>query len=518
MKSQKGIDNSVKYKLLFALLGLAGAGIILFATSHYGAGISPDSVGYIATARHIANGIGFITYNNAPLVEQPPLYPAILGVVDFVFGLDPLLSANIVSAIFFGLTLYLSGVLFFEHLTSSPFFALIGTASLLISIPLVAVSLMAWSEPPFIFFVVLYLISISMYLEKKNVKSLLLLSLSVTLACLTRYIGVVLILTGIISILLIRQNDIKTKFLHAFIFAFISVLPIGIWAGRNYFLSGTLFGPRSPSLHPLYDNIRYTFDTILRWYLPSRITDSRPIIMLLSLIIGFFIGMIFVWIKTPIMTLLKQTRPFVIFMIFVIIGFIGFLIVSSTTSNYDAIGDRLLSPIVVPMTLLLLSVIEILSKPIKAHFATKPVELLIMAGIVLWLIYPARATTLNIINNFNEGNGYGAKSWKNSQTIQYIRENNLSNCTIYSNGADVTYLLININVNSIPSKSSGANIIADTSSLRNVFPQENKACIVWFNQITWRTYLFTPEELTSVTNLERVIQLDDGTIYVVSRK
>jgi hypothetical protein len=194
------------------------------------------------------------------------------------------------------------------------------------------------------------------------------------------------------------------------------------------------------------------------------------------------------------------------------------LIVSSTTTNYDPIGDRLLSPIVVPMTLLLLSTIEILFKPIKAHFATKPVELLIMVGITLSLIYPARATALNVINNFNEGNGCGAKSWKYSQTIQYIRENNLSNCTIYSNGADVTYLLANINVKSIPSKSSGANTIADISSLENNFPQENKACLIWFNQMTWRTYLFTPDELLSVTNLEQSIQLDDGTIYIVSKK
>jgi len=279
-----------------------------------------------------------------------------------------------------------------------------------------------------------------------------------------------------------------------------------------------MFGPRSPSLHSLSDNIRYTFDTILQWYVPSRIVDSRPILMLLGLIVGFLIGVVFVWAKTPFTTLLKQTRPFVIFILLLIFGYTGFLIISSTTTNYDPIGDRLLSPVVIPTTLPLFFVIEILSKQIKEHFPTKPVELLLTASIVLWLIYPARATVLNVATQFQEGNGYSAKSWKNSQTIQYIRENNLSNCTVYSNGADVTYLLLKINVKSIPSKSSGANIIADISSLKNTFPQESKACIVWFNQITWRTYLFTPDELTSVTNLERTVQLDDGTIYIVTRK
>jgi hypothetical protein len=516
IKSQQSIAISVKYKLLLVLLSLIGAGIILIATSRYGAGISPDSVDYIATARHLADGIGFITYNNAPLLVQPPLYPAILGIIDFVFGIDPLTSANFISAVFFGLTLYLSGLLFLKNL--SPSLALLGTASLLVSIPLITVSFMAWSEPPFVFFVALYLFALSMYLQKKNIKSFSLLSLSVALVCLTRYIGVVLVLTGIISILIIQHNSLKAKLLHAFTFAFVSILTISIWIGRNYILSKTLFGPRSPSLHSLSDNLRYTFDTILRWYLPSRIADSCPVLMLLSLVVGFLIGVIFVWAKTPITTLLKRTHPFFIFILLLIFGYTGFLIISSTTTNYDPIGDRLLSPIVIPTTLLLFLVIEILSKPIKEHFPTKPVELLLTATIALWLVYPARATVLNAIHQFNEGNGYSAKSWKNSQTIQYIRENNLSTCAIYSNGADVTYLLLNINIKSIPSKSSGANIIADTSSLQNVFPRENKVCIVWFNQITWRTYLFTPDEITSVTNLERVVQLNDGTIYVVSRK
>jgi len=272
-------------------------------------------------------------------------------------------------------------------------------------------------------------------------------------------------------------------------------------------------------LHSLSENISYTFDTILQWYVPSRIVDSRPMLMLLGLIAGVLIGVVFVWQKTPATKLLKQTHPLLIFILLLLFGYTGFLIISSTTTNYDPIGNRLLSPIVIPTTFLLFFVIEILSKQIKEHFPAKPVELLLTAGIVLWLIYPARATALNVATQFQEGKGYSAKSWKNSQTIQYINENNLSNnCAIYSNGPDVVYLFLNINVKSIPSKSSGANTIADISSLENSFPQENKACMIWFDQIPWRTYLFTSDELLSVTKLEHSVQLDDGTIYIVSKK
>lgn len=516
MRSQEYNAISVKHKFLLILMSLTGAGIILFATSQYGAGISPDSVGYIATARHLIDGIGFITYNNTPLLAQPPLYPAVLGVVGFVFRIDPLISANFVSAIFFGLTLYISGLLFLKNLP--PFLAFLGTASLIVSLPLIKVSFQAWSEPPFIFFVTLYLFALLKYLEKKNVKLLLLLSFSVMLACLSRYIGVVLVLTGIISILIIQHTNLKTKLLHAFTFAFVSTLPIGIWVGRNYLLSKTFFGPRSPSSHSLLYNLSHIFNTLARWYLPIQITDSHPIFIFLSLIVCFLIGIFFVLAKTPLATPFKQARPFTIFLLLLIFGYSGFLIISSTTTHYDSIGDRLLSPIAVPTNLLLFFIIEKLFKRMIAHLPKKPVKLLLTAGIALWLGYPTTGTAIYTIRQFHQGSEYSTKSWKNSQTIQYVRENNLSDYPIYSNGTDVIYLFLNKNVRQIPLKLSGADTIAKSMFSENTFPQENKACLIWFNQLTWRAYLLTPEELLSVTHLEQRIQLDDGAIYVVSRK
>jgi len=165
---------SIKHTAFLALLGLVGTGIILLSTSRYGAGLSPDSVGYIATARHIANGDGVISYHGAPLVVQPPLYPALLATVDYVFGIDPLSSAHIVNSFLFGLIVYLSGLLFFNHLTSSATFAvaLLGTVSSLISASLVSVSLMAWSEPLFICFMLLYLIHSKSYVVKGDTISM----------------------------------------------------------------------------------------------------------------------------------------------------------------------------------------------------------------------------------------------------------------------------------------------------------------------------------------------------------
>ena len=136
------------------------------------------------------------------------------------------------------------------------------------------------------------------------------------------------------------------------------------------------------------------------------------------------------------------------------------------------------------------------------------------------LIYPFHYTFSTIYEHRSNGTFYTSKSWQQSETIQFLLSDRVidSGCIIYSNGVDVIYLLTNMDVKQIPASSRSAKVIADLSSLENSWPQEDKACIVWFNQIPWRTYLYTPAELTSITTLEDVIQLDDGAIYIVSKK
>ena len=76
------------------------------------------------------------------------------------------------------------------------------------------VAIYAWSEPPFILLTVLFLLIRNAYLKKKSTGLLLLLSSVATLACLTRYMGVALILTGAAAILSFQRSATRTKLLH----------------------------------------------------------------------------------------------------------------------------------------------------------------------------------------------------------------------------------------------------------------------------------------------------------------
>lgn len=466
MNSESRTVLSVRYRLPLVVLSIIGTVTILLATKYHGAGLSPDSVGYIATARHIATGIGAATYDGTPLILQPPLYPALLATIDYVFGIDPLSSAHIVNAVLFGLIVYFSGLLFLKHLKSFAL-ALLGTASVLVAIPLIQVSLMAWSEPLFICFTLLYLIFSESYLAKADVTPLFLLSLSVALACLTRYIGVVFILTGMVSILLFRRDSLKIKLRHLFLFLSISALPIGVWVIRNYFLSGTLFGPRASSIFTLSQNLNFAFNTFLSWYIPWRISKHCSILVLLSATIGFFAGLSIRENWSKVKTVLLEISPFLLF----IIAYVGFLVVSSTTTAYDQIDDRLLSPVFVPITLLLLFFAsKILTLLTEQRLSQKRASILLAVAIAVWLIYPARATILSITNAMSQGQGYSSESWRNSQIIDYLLKNRtlVSECEMYSNDPQALYILANRTAKLSPNRTmhNSSEIVNDISSLR----------------------------------------------------
>ncbi len=117
------------HQLVLIVAALLAVAIVLIATSTYGSGISRDSVGYIAAARSIAAGEGVLSYNGKPLVIQPPLFPAVLAAASAISGADAVPAARILNALLFGLIVYLSGRLFFDHFHNLRFTQSLGWCS-----------------------------------------------------------------------------------------------------------------------------------------------------------------------------------------------------------------------------------------------------------------------------------------------------------------------------------------------------------------------------------------------------
>ena len=518
MISIKHDKSSMKYRTVLALFGFIGASIILYSTSRYGVGLPNDGVLYIVVARHIADGNG-VTFNDSPVVLHPPLYSVILSVLDYSLGIDPLSSAPIVNAILFGIIVYFSGMLFNKFVSSSYIPSLILIFFLLVTSPLYEVALIAWSEPLFICLVLIYLFGCQQYAVKEDWNSILLMSLSTSLACLTRYIGIILIPMGMAHILLISAaKQMKARGRHLIIYLLIAVVPIGLWILRNFLLSDTWFGRRHPSQFSLAENINFTVDTILSWYIPNQIVGAPEIRLYLGIITGILLAINIRKKSQETQTVLNQISPALLF----VTVYVSSLIISSTLIAYDQINNRLLSPAFVPLTMLGVYYFTKVFQSTKSRFRRTPVDTILLILLIIGAgAYQAHATFSIISNHYATGGyGYNNKFWQESDTIQYLlsQPTLASNCTIYSN-VPMALQMVDIRAHWLPARRAhnSTKLLDQISDLRGVWPQEDRICLVWFTrEFIYR--IFDLEEFQTITIMEIIVRLSDGEIYMVRKR
>jgi hypothetical protein len=485
--------------------------IIFYLINTYGISLTPDSSYYISVARHLANGDGFIGYNNEPFVLQAPLYPLIFALIKTMFGVDPLVSAGIVNSIIFGLIIYLSGSILLKHI-SSFFIALMGILVVACSFVLIKFFLFALTEPLFILFILLYIYYINKYLTTGKKSTLIIFSIFAALACLTRYVGIVLILSGIITIISWKNNSAKNRIRELIVFLLISSLPISLWIVRNYFISHTFLGQRYASSFTFSENLIFFSNTILHWFVNFKLDskDLIPVILILTTLAYITINKLFK----------KDGNAFNSSMVNQLLLFIflysGAVIISSTTTAYDHIADRLLLPIYIPIVLLVFFFLNNVPGLFEKYYYKILGSTFAVLVIVIWLSYIITNTT-SLLKDYVRESGweFGSKEWKNSQTI-----NLLDNLTInkkyelYSNAPDVVYILSDKEAQWSPGKTYYNSPTPVNNTGLPMWKGKGKAYLVWFNNID-REFLYSVDALEKHTGMIKIVQAKDGEIYLI---
>ena len=142
------------------LISLIGFCLVLQATPE-GAGLSDDSIAYIAGARSMVAGHGYREAwlaSNQPVTHFPPAFPSVLAFFGFL-GIDPLHAARFVNALLFGLSAGLLGILAWR-MTPSLTAGLVLAGLFVLSGDLLQVHAVAMSEPLFIFLSLLSLLDV----------------------------------------------------------------------------------------------------------------------------------------------------------------------------------------------------------------------------------------------------------------------------------------------------------------------------------------------------------------------
>ena len=424
--SLHGRQTSGPFTLLLAALAVAGgAGLVLLRQASYGPGMPWDAVNYITVARNLLAGDGFVDLIR-PLVNWPPLYPAMLA-GGGLFGFDPYAVAGPLNAVVFGLTVLVSGWWLRHHLHSR-FLWLWGCLSIVLALPLVKIASEAMSESAFILFVMLSLTQIDAHLSSGKRASLLRAAAFSALACLTRYPGASVIL-AVVPLLLAARVAPREKMKRIAVYTLIAAAPVGLWMLRNFLLIGLPVGPGG--------KVFYSFPFIVdeAWQIAVRggwlVGLTAPVLLALVMAAGHA----FRRRSHRKRALDVAWGPLRIFGCFVL-AYLTLLVAAMMAGVVSGgLQWRYLAPVYIP---LLFAALLLMDGALR--YARKTLAAILMLVLSL---QAARLVVLHAreIPLWNAGvrQEYAEPRWRNSESIQYIREAALTGA-IWSNARPVTAL------------------------------------------------------------------------------
>ena len=502
--------------LLAGTLGVLGSLLILLGTSRYGVGLSPDSATYIAAARSLLAGRGYLNYTGNTIFEYPPLYPTLLALGSLVYP-DPISVARYVNALSFGLIVFLSSRWLARH-SDSVLPPLIGSVLVLLSVPLISVSVFAWTECVFILFTLLFLLQIGRYRDSGKDLDVVLAAAFAALAFLTRYIGFTVILTGAALVLLHRHSSLPHKVRHTLIFLVLSIALIVPWFLRNHLSSFTLTGKRFPAPATL-NALTYTaVDTITTWWLPGTLPFAARV-GLSAMVLGLIIGSsMFALRRSQAQFVISKVSVCVPMLLFVGVYITSLVLVLSNIAA-ETPGNRFLSPIYAPVILVLTILVATAGKVTEFSWIHKAIQSFGMICLTLWLLYSASQVT-SLVHTYldNGAGGFHRTRWVTSDLINYLARNELDGI-IYNNEPHVLYLGTGRVARRSPRKYGYTSRLPtdDLAGLEKSLEGRGPVYLVWFDGAGGE-HSYSVDEIRARFDMDPVVQRADGAIYAVRGK
>lgn len=429
--------------LSLVLLALSGTFLILYATPQ-GMGLFDDSIAYIAGARSILDGQGYREAwlaSNQPVTHFPPGFSAVLALVG-LSGLDPLRGTRFVNALIFGINIFMLGIIGWR-MTRSKAAGIVLAILLLINGQLFRVHTTAMSEPLYIFFTLAAFLTFSQYFvseDKNSIKFLLFTSILTAFAYLTRYAGLALLATFLVSLFILHPTwKQRLTSIGIFLAGFI---PFALaWSIRNRLLADNATN-RTLVYHPVTaENLQLGLSNVAAFLLPVE-AWRRELIKIPNLfagILSILVVMLLIWLLAKAWKKFFQPEsqtPDVLSFIatLYIFGYLASILSSMTW--FDASTKfqlRILAPVYVSLFIMLVYLGYWLWQNQKA------ISILLSLVILSLSLYNYAETLTQLRKG---GQGYASFQWFDSKAIKFLA--GLPEGTrIYSNETAPVYLYTN---------------------------------------------------------------------------
>ncbi len=236
--------NKTSILLIFTIITTIFVSLQLHQSTIWGVGLSSDSVTYIEGAKSILKNQNFKQIGD----HYPPLYFILIAITTLLTD-NAINASKILQFLALILNSFFISIIVWKGTQKSLLPTIICSLLFATSMPVLYIHTMAWTEGIFCFFMLSGFYALANYIKKNNFQTLFIASIFISLAFLTRYVGITLVITGILVIFLYTKNNIeKTK--KCLYFSLISLLPMLLWLGSIFFLKETI-GNRNLIYHPI---------------------------------------------------------------------------------------------------------------------------------------------------------------------------------------------------------------------------------------------------------------------------
>ena len=429
-----------RFTLFLIFLSLLGAGLALALHGRNGVLLDWDSVNYISVADSLLAGEGFRQFNGLLYRDWPPLYPLLLAALGRA-GMDPYPWAGGLNALAFALTIFLAGQWLRRRLTSRGLL-LLGCMAIAVAYPLTRQAAFALTETIFILFTLLALLAAERFLNTERRSALLWAALFTALACLTRYLGLTLVVAIVLLLALQTGVPLRQRAQRIALYAILSLAPIGLWMLRNYLLLGTLTGRRSYDVLTFSESLVQTLGVLSDWtawgLLVSGVSPSGlstalnflPAAGLLLLAAALIYGLIAAGRGGPAR---PDWRPLYIFGLFALVYLVLFNVVAYR-ATFATISDRYILPAWLPLLLTALIALDRLRQYLREWGTDESRRLLALlyrgrfllrgalyVALALWLGWQVFLNGQQIVRAWAiQPETYSL--WAEDETLRYLRE------------------------------------------------------------------------------------------------
>lgn len=499
-----------------AALAVAASGMIAAATVG-GAGVAPDSVDYVMTARELRAGHGVVVHDGPaglrPLVHFPPLFPAALALLGLA-GPDPLEAARWLNAALAGGLVALVGVSVRRVAPRSPRPDRLPALSALLVALAPPLRGHAWvlSEPLFLVLGFGALLALARGLERRSAGAVAAAGALVGAAVLCRWAGFAFALAGLLGLATLAPGAWPGRRRAGCAFAVTAFGPGLLWMLRNATV-GTSASGRSLAWHPMGSaHAGQLGETLSAWILGNAAIAAGAVALACALAAARGIAL-----HRPAReaTPTADGSPVLRRLLVLFLAAYAALLVASISlvDFHTPLNERILAPAFVACV------------PLAAHGArralaraARPALRAIAVGATGVLLAGLGVETGRwLAASLREGQPIlGRRDWGASEVV--ARAAALpAHVHLYSNGADALYLLLGRRASDLPVVASPATRRPNPrfgAQMRRVAGEvrAGRGAIVWLDSLAWRTYFPRPHDLRRL-GLPPTAGARDGVIF-----